>query len=254
MTAPDALNAIARLGTATSASVDDVAFLIAHLGDPRKLVQRRAAEALAVLAQAGVLVRPALLQALDDAQLPRRWGAAYALARIGPPPPAAIATLIEVMGSNDGDLRWAAADILKRLGPQILPPVIGIASSGNPPQRKMALYCLRDLAISSVEVDSVITTALTDVDVGVRLAGLSALVRVTRDAPAAVAWVVRLARDADAGVRRAAMSALGSLGHCTVEVKRIVIEAAQTSNDPGLRRAAERTMRMLQLRPPNPIR
>ena len=53
------------------------------LADPRKLIQRRAAETLAALAARGADVGALLRTAVRGGELNLRWGAAYALSLIG---------------------------------------------------------------------------------------------------------------------------------------------------------------------------
>ena len=235
---------IARLSQ-EAANDAEVAFLIDCLGQPRKAIQRLAAQALAQAAVRGVAVAAALHRALDDALASRRWGAAYALSLIGPPPPAVLPTLLDVLGSADGDLRWAAADILKRLGATATSDLLRLAANGNAAQRKMTLYCLRDLRVVTKEAEAAARAALVDADAGVRLAALAALPHLVSECRAVAGWVLPLADDADPGVRRAAIITIGMLGLRTAEIEAVVRNAAQRVSDPGLRRAAERAMKML---------
>src|SRR5260221_8141 len=92
---------------------------------PRKLVQRRAAEAFAALARRGLAVEPQLHAALAAPELRLRWGAVYALSLVGAPPRAALPTLLDVIGLDDGDLRWAAADLIKQLAAREREAVVG---------------------------------------------------------------------------------------------------------------------------------
>ena len=226
-------------------SEDEIAFLIACLGQSRKAVQRRAAEALAAAANRGVPVAEALQHALDDATPARRWGAAYTLSLIGTPPPAVLPILVEVLGSPDGDLRWAAADIVKRLGPIVTSHLLRLARDGHAPQRKMALYCLRDLRVTGEEGAAAVCAGLKDSDPGVRLAALAALPHLGLNGATATDWGLSLVNDGDAGVRRAAIATLGSLGHRTPKVDEIVLRAARNADDPGSQRAAARAMKLL---------
>lgn len=238
------LERIAQLAQTPSHDSADIAFLIECLGLPRKIIQRQAADACAAAATAGVAVAAPLLAAVNDENATRRWGAAYALARIGPPPVEILPTLLEVMGSNDGDMRWAAMDIVKRLDAAATPALITLAREGNPDQRKMATYCLRDLGAPPSDLEAVCRATLADSDVGVRLAGL-ALVATLADRTAAAAHVMRLRADPAPGVQRAAISTLGALGQRTPAIEHMLRDALATTTDPGLQRAAERSMRML---------
>src|SRR5262249_32664480 len=145
----------------------------------------------------------------DDGR--RRWGAAYALALVDVAFLDAVPVLLDALGSSDGDLPWASARLLTRpdratagLG-DALASLVGTAS---PLQRKMALYCLRDLAGTLPADRAVLTRALDDPEASVRLAAMAA---VAARLPATVETADLLASlvdDQDAGVQRAAAATL----------------------------------------------
>jgi HEAT repeat protein len=220
--------------------------LCAALGDVSKAVQRRAAEALATFAERGVRLGDRLQASLDAADLRRRWGAAYALSRIGPLSLTALPTLLEVLNSDDGDLRWAAADLLKQLAERHRDDVVdrllaGAGASGN--QRKMAFYCLRDLGVAA-GFDAAIA-GLAEGDIESRLAALAFIAKVHPSAAVAAPHIVAMVEDADPRMQRAAAGTLGGLGVSAGEVIDALRRAA-ASPDPSLRRAAERSLRLLR--------
>jgi HEAT repeat protein len=225
----------------------DLEALCACLADTHKLVQRRAAEVAAALARRGVAAIEARLRAaLTAPELRLRWGAAYALFLIGPPPRAALPTLLEVMGLADGDLRWAAVDLLKQLAAAERPLVVGqlLAAAQTPgPQRKMALYCLRDLAVG--EAFDAALSALGDARVDVRLAALALVATVHPDATTAADRIAALIDDADPRVQRAAIGTLGGLG-VDSEAVRVALARAEASADASLQRAAAQSRRQLR--------
>ena len=243
------LDAIDRLTESASATESDIALLLGFLDDPDKQVQRRAAEELARRARFDVDVLVRLTACLADEPRARRWGAAYSLALIGPPPLAALPVLLEVLGHEDGDLRWAASTLMRRMKAPIAAELVRLVIVGSPTQRKMALYCLRDLGADTPPVEQAILAALADGDAGVRLAALSALSRVAVDRAIAARRVSALVEDPDDGVRRAAIGALGELGHRSSEVVELVRRAASHPADAGLRRAALRAMKRLETSP-----
>jgi HEAT repeat protein len=240
---------IAQLGTAPCLKPVDIDFLIDHLGYPRKAVQKHAAQALAAAAQRGAPLQEPLAAVLANptaTTLARRWGAVYALSLLGPPPAAALGTLIEVLDCRDGDLRWAAAEILIRMDDRARPQLLCLAADGTAAQRKMALYCLRSLGASGLAEYRAAHAALNDSEPAVRLAALSALVRLAVDRHAAAQAVLPLVADPDEGVRRAAIRALGVVGERSPEIARLLAEAAHNRADPGLRRAAEGALRAIE--------
>ena len=154
--------------------------------------------------------------------------------------------LLETLGEDDGDLRWAAARIVVRMRdePELVRMLAELAARGRGPQRKMALYCIRDLGAPSTDAEGVAAAALGDPDVGVRLAALSTLPAVAVDRVTASRRLLSLLEDPDGGVRRAAAVALGELGTNSEEVV-AALRAAAASEDASLKRAAERALRRL---------
>jgi HEAT repeat protein len=126
--------------------------------------------------------------------------------------------------------------------PAVRPTLVALVGEGNAPQRKMALYCLRDLGTGDAEELAAARRALGDREPGVRLAAIAMLA--ARAPRAAAADVAACVRDADPGVRRAAAATLGALG-----VRDAVIvdalTAASRSDDASLARAAAGALRRL---------
>jgi hypothetical protein len=238
--------AIAALaGRAEAPSPVELDALRDCLGDARKLVQRRAAEAFEVLTARGVDVESRLRAGLDAADIRLRWGAAYALALIRRLPLEALPALLDVMGLDDGDLRWAAADLVKQLAVTERAAVSAhlLAAARRPgPHRKMALYCLRDLAV--VEASDIALVALADEQIETRLAALALLAKVHPVPAAAASRIAGLIDDADPRMQRAAAGTLGGLGIHTDDVI-AALRRACASDDSSLRRAARRSVRLL---------
>jgi len=198
VTEPERLVEIARVaGQGRAVTPAETAWLLGCRELPVKRVQRRAAEALADLEAAGVAVRAALEARLAGTAFAHRWGAAYALARLGTPPADVLPVLVEAMGSDDGDLRWAAARIaVEQLpSPALTTRLLEATADPRSELRKMALYCLRDLAVRSPECEARCRAALEDDAVGVRLAGMSALARLGADRVASAQAVLPLLDD-----------------------------------------------------------
>jgi HEAT repeat protein len=227
--------------------------VVATLGAAEKAVQRRAAD---VLRLTDAAARPAILAqlrvCLRAAELPMRWGAAFALGQLGMLDAELVPALLEALAVRDGDQRWAAAALLVACGrlesAAVVPALLAALDSEGKELRKMALYVLRDLAPGTPEVTRALVGALADPEVGVRLAALSALCRLDPLPEDACALVVKIAReDANPGLRRAAVSALGHVGQGAGEAREI-LDAAAASDDPGLRRAAAAALRLLASR------
>jgi HEAT repeat protein len=228
------------------ADEDDLAFLVQALGAATKAEQRGAAEALAALAREGLEVGPLLERALADPGPRRRWGAVYAWSRLGPVPAPCVPVLLEALGASDGDLRWAAATIVREVGdrPEIDAALRELLGSPSGLQRKMALYCLRDLGRLTPDLEREMLASLGDPEPAVRMAAMSALAQLAADRPAAACAVARRLRDADAGVARAAAAALGRLGATDDEVI-AALRRARDAGDAALTRAATRALAAL---------
>jgi HEAT repeat protein len=219
-------------------TADDVERALAELGHPRKAVQRPAAERLADAARADARVRAQLVDELSSTDARRRWGAAYALARLDPAPAEATPALLEALGAHDGDVRWASARIVTeaaRRMPGIADELCALVRAPSSLQRKMALYCLRDLGGGADR--ALIATALVDGDAAVRLAAMSAAAALLPRTADTADLVATLLADGDAGVRRAAAATLGRLGVRSDAVAR-ALDAAVASEDATLARVA----------------
>lgn len=243
--------AIAEITAGGPAGDAELQALVECLAHPRKVVQRPAADAFAALAIRGIPVRAVLEPALTAAEFGQRWGAAFALSRLGEPPPASVPVLLEALATGDGDVRWAAADILLRVADRddLVERLRSRVASGTAAARKMALYCLRDLDARTPEIEAVVVRALDDAERDVRLAAVSAIARLALDrAGAAAGLVAVLEEDADERVRRAAAAALGAVGDRS-DVVLGALEAASTGDDASLRRAADGALRRLRAVP-----
>jgi HEAT repeat protein len=240
------LAAVAELAARADVEREELEELCECLGAEPKVLQRRAAEALTALHQRGLAVTPLLLAALQAGSRQQRWGAVYALSRMGAAPAPALPVLLECLGVDDGDVRWAAADILVHMEqvPDRFDALRNLLATGNPAQRKMAAYCLRDLEARSEAIEPALFAALHDAEPSVRMAAMSSLARLYPERPTLAHHVVLLLADPDAGVRRAAAVVLGTLRAPSAPVLAALREAA-ASADPSLQRAALRSLRQL---------
>lgn len=244
------LAALEELGARPRALDEATALVVAAcLVGPGKSLQRRAADALRL---GGAGSHPAVVTRLraecGAADSERAWGAAYALGQLGVVEAALIAPILAALASADGDRRWAAAELLVACGQAdaaaTLPAIFAALETGSPPQRKMLLYVLRDLAPPGAAATAAFAARMRDPDAGVRHAALSGLVRLDPRPPGAAALVLAMLQDdPDPGLRRAAASTLGRLGADPAVDE--ALRAAEASDDPALRRAAAAARRAL---------
>ena len=246
-----ALEVIVHLAPeARSALIDDTlaGALVATLTASQRSQQRAAADTLATLVETVPPLVAALERALTVPEQRLRWGAAYTLGHSCARSAAIWPAVREAMALEDGDQRWAAAELaclLARDDPEVRHGIESAASAPDTTVRKMALYCLRDLA-PPVRVELALG-ALADGDAGVRLAALALIVRVTgrearRRSAARVAEMVE--SDPSPGVRRAAAAALGRLGVASPSVLE-ALARAESNPDRSLARAAAAARREL---------
>ena len=229
--------------------------LLLCLGHSRKAVQRGAAAQLVRFSRTHPELVAALTKKLADPDPRVRWTAAFTLSQLDLPTPSPLPVLIENLGHDESDLRWAAATAVLRLAahhPPVIEELRRLAGAGNAVQRRMALYCLRDLAQAGPDAQAVYLTSLSDLDSGVRLAGLSCLGKLKLASSEAGKALLRLVEaDPDPGVRRSAAVTLGQLGDAAPTVLEVLTRAAQ-SDDTGLRKAAAGALEKLRAEVPSP--
>ena len=191
----------------------DIASLIESLAHSDRAVVRTAIESLVTLGHDRPEVRDALNRLLQQVPSEKRWPVAYTLGQLSQPTSACLSVLTEGLGCEDSDIRWATLQLLTRLGKndkQILPLVSDLLNTGNPTQRRMAVYCLRDLGL---EDRSVQLQCLGDRDPLVRVAAVTALSKQSQLSENVLSVLVRLnSNDTDSRVRSAAKFVLERLG------------------------------------------
>ncbi len=191
----------------------DIASLIESLAHSDRAVVRRAIDSLVTIGHERPEVRESLNRLLQEVSSEKRWPLAYTLGQLSQPSSSCLDTLKEALGSEDPDIRWATLQLLIRLGKndkRILPLISDLLNSGSPTQRRMAVYCLRDLGL---EDRSVQLQCLGDTDPLVRVAVVAALSKQSRLSEEVLSVLVRLkSNDTDSRVRNAAGFALERLG------------------------------------------
>ena len=229
--------------------------LVSCVGAAQKTIQRRAIDALALIAAGDARIVERLRRAIAGDDRRMRWGAAYALGQIGA---GAFAmdvadALCEALSDDDGDIRWAAANLLVRLGreypDEIRARLIVLGADSDHNARKMALYCIRDLGFAGADLLVVLERAVHDPDVHVRLAALAVLTRLTDTSDGAAQLALEcLETDSDPGVRRAAAVALGNFHINSPRAESALRTAAADNIDKSLARAARGALERLEKR------
>lgn len=215
------------------------------LGANNKQLSRRAAGILARAVLDDCEHAAAFLAvALTSPSVLERWGAAFALAGADILDRTVGEAALDALALDDGDIRWAAAGIVRAVAQrdcEFMRRLQAVAASSSGAQRKMSIYCLRDLGHRDSEL---YCAALDADDVGTRHAALSALQSVGEATADTVAAVVhRLAVEPDPGVRRSVAIVLGRIMGTHTEAAAALSRAAAASDDEDFKRAAELVLR-----------
>lgn len=241
-----ALSALGEQDHQTPLAPDICRSLLQCLGHNQKNVQRAAAAQLIHFAHNQPEIFKALTHTLSDPDSRIRWTAAFTLSQLDLPGPSPLPVLIENLGHQESDLRWAAATALLHLAEQhrqaVVSAMIHLVYADNAVQRRMALYCLRDLGQTGHEAQTAYLISLNDADAMVRLGGLSCLgkLRLTSE-PVRETILQLLLNDPDMGVRRSTAVTLGQIGDSNPAVLE-ALQAASRGADTSLRKAAARAL------------
>ena len=192
------------------------ATLIADLDHHDKPTLRAAVDQLIPLAAELPRLREILNQRLVDAGHRNYWPVAYILGHLPQPPAAAIESLLDALGHPEPDIRWAIALLLIRIAkqdPNLVDSLIQLCARGTVPQKRMALYSLRDLTLSDAVSSAALLKALGDPDATVRVAATIGLrLRAELNDAGKNILLQTYLKDADAKVRNSAAIALANLG------------------------------------------
>ncbi len=184
--------------------------LLDALEEKDKAVVRRAVERLVALAADEPGVVEVLSERLCAAP---RWPLAYALGQITRPSAPCIEVLAWGLGSGDQDLRWATQLLLADLGkryPEVGTRLESLLDHGSATQRRMTVYCLRDIGADGLE--TVLLKALRDPEPLVRVAVVTTLAKASGVGIEALDAIRSAAADdADVRVRNAARFAVKRL-------------------------------------------
>jgi HEAT repeat protein len=228
--------------------------LIHALNQSDKKALRQAVDALIATAPGLPRLAPELERRLADKPGADSWPLAYVLAHLSSPSSLCLKVLGETLGIADPDIRWAVAVLLIRQArqePGIVKLLFDLVKSGLPTQRRMALYCLRDIAPDDRALLRTLLESLDDADPLVRVAAASSLKNRADLEPNGVNRLLDLfLRDPDARARRTAALVLGQLGAPTAEVRAALADAS-ASPDPQLKKAALAALALLTKKGPS---
>ncbi len=223
--------------------------LIEALDNPDKPTIRAAVDKLIVLAETSADLRSRLNRRLIEPDHRNYWPVAYVLGHQKLPSAVVTRTLLTALDHREPDIRWANALLLvriARLEPAVVPLLIELCETGSANQKRMAIYCLRDLALQDAASLIAMVQALDDSEPTVRVAAVTSLkLRTDLDAPARQKLLAIYLRDTDDRVRNAVAVTLASLGSPDREFLRALDEASRNGNE-RIKKSAVAALKMLQ--------
>jgi len=228
-----------------------VAELIADLDHPDKPTIRAAVDALISLATASPDIQQTLHQRLIETGHRNYWPAAYILGHFPHPSGAVIQTLIEALDHREPDIRWAIALLMVRIMKtegDLLNLLVELSKTGTANQKRMALYCIRDLTLSDSVSLAALLEALRDGDPTVRVAATICLkLRSDLDNAGKSLLLQVYLTDKELRVRNTAAVALANLGSPAPEFMNALRKARESDND-QVRKAAITALELLEKR------
>ncbi|MFQ5457706.1 MAG: HEAT repeat domain-containing protein [Myxococcota bacterium] len=230
---------------------------VCRLGDEERAVRRFSAESLSGWLENGTPatrreVRRRLKDALSHRNTRVAATAARVLTRVDGPRSRFAAPLLRALSLDDEEERREAAETLTKtahVSRRLAARLRGLARRGSAVERRMALYCLRDLPKSASVGTEPFLQALSDPDPLVRSAAASTLGRIGRRSRLILDGLLRaLKQDPSLLMRRVAAVALGQIAAPRRDV-RASLEESMQADDPDLRRAARHALARLQPAP-----
>jgi hypothetical protein len=224
------------------------AALIAALSGSDKVKIRAAVDELIVLGSSSDAVKTLLEEHLASAAPHRRWTLAYVLGELSQPSATVLRALEEGLDLEDSEVRWAVALLLTKLArsdAQIGARLRNLCASGTATQRRMALYCVRELRLADEKTLETVFQALKDPVPLVRVAAVITLKAASRvDNNGKAALYDLFLNDLDARVRNVAAITLATLGNPSEQFLTALREAA-ASADPQIKKAAVAALSLL---------
>lgn len=227
----------------------EIANLIARLDHPDKPTIRAAVDKLIALATTSAKLRDALDRRLNEPDHRNYWPVAYVLGHLAHPSAVVVRTLLAALDHREPDIRWANGLLLVRIAkeePAVIPLLIELCRTGSANQKRMALYGLRDLALSDSQSRAAMLTALGDQEPTVRVAAATSLKeRTDVDETVRQKLLAAYLNDKDDRVKNVVAIILASLGSPDEGFIRALREASLSGNGP-IKKSADAALKMLQ--------
>jgi HEAT repeat protein len=228
---------------------EKTAELIAGLAESEKTKIRAAVDALITSADHEPGLRAALEQALEDAQHRNPWAFAYVLGHLPQPSAATIRMLLAALDHHEPDIRWAVALLLIRLAKteNVVGLLLELARSGTANQKRMAVYCIRDLQLQDEASLEALLAASRDSEPAIRVAAATSLKTRSNAGPKARKRLLELfLTDTDVKVCNAAAITLAQLGSPSEEFV-AALRVAANSENAALKKAVSAALSLLKI-------
>jgi HEAT repeat protein len=230
---------------------DQTAALIADLDQADKPTIRAAVDALIQRAANSLQVRDLLNRRLTEAGHRHYWPVAYILGNLPQPSRQVITSLLDALDHREPDIRWAISLVVARIAkehPDLINLLIQLCATGSDNQKRMALYCLRDLTLSDTASLTALLAALGDNEPTVRVAAAICLkARPDIDDAGKNILLQAYSNDAESRVRHVAAIALANLGSPAVEFL-IALRKNSESENEQTKKAAVAALELLKKR------
>jgi HEAT repeat protein len=230
---------------------DQTAALIAKLDHNDKPTIRAAVDALIPLAAGSPELCRILNRRLAETGHNQCWPVAYVLGNLPQPSRAVINGLLDALDHREPDIRWAISLLLARIAkdnPDLINLLIQLCATGSDNQKRMALYCLRDLTLSDAASLTALLAAVGDNEPTVRVAAAICLkARPDVDDAGKNVLLQAYANDAESRVRHAAAIALANLGEPAPEFV-IALRKNSESENEQTKKAAIAALELLEKR------
>jgi HEAT repeat protein len=212
----------------------EIAALIADLDHHDKPTIRAAVDALFPLAGQSADLRALLLEQLTQPGKKNYWPVAYILGQLPSPNDTVIRVLLDALDHQEPDIRWAVALLLVRLAKNDdnhIGHLIELSANGTANQKRMALYCIRDLTLNDDASLAALLKGLRDDNPTVRVAAAICLKQRAdlNDNDKSLLLKTYL-EDADSRVRNAAAIVLADLGSPSEQFVIALREASESDN------------------------
>lgn len=230
---------------------DQTAALIAKLDHNDKPTLRAAVDALIARAAQSSELCNVLNHRLGEPGHKNYWPVAYVLGNLPQPSQAVITGLLDGLDHREPDIRWAISLLLARLAkdhPDLIDVLIQVCATGSNNQKRMALYCLRDLALSDRASLKTLLAALRDNEPTVRVAAAICLkTRLDIDDDGKNILLQAYSNDAESKVRHAVAITLANLGAPAAEFVAALRKNSESGNE-QTKKAAVAALDLLEKR------